>query len=111
MRRPHSYHPQAHDAARVLGSQIAQARRRRRMPAEELCERAQISPVTLRSVERGALTVAIGIYFSTASVLGIPLFGRGPDELRTLREREEDRLRLLPSRVYDVGAPEADNDF
>lgn len=57
--------PQARDAARLLGRQVAAARRRRRWTAARLAEQANISPVTLRKVERGDPGVALGT--STAS--------------------------------------------
>ncbi|MHB8293723.1 MAG: hypothetical protein ACYDH5_03690 [Acidimicrobiales bacterium] len=111
MRRPHSYLPQALDAASILGLQIARTRRQRRMPAEELCRRAAISPVTLRNVERGAPTVAIGIFFDVASLLGIHLYDTEPDRLPALVTRERDRLLLLPSRVREPTGGPGDDDF
>jgi transcriptional regulator with XRE-family HTH domain len=101
MRRPHSYHPQTVEAAKIFGLQVAQARRRRRMTVAELCERVQASPVTVRKVERGDPTVAMGIAFECASILGIELFGVDGDRLPSILAREEDRYRLLPSRVVE----------
>jgi transcriptional regulator with XRE-family HTH domain len=105
MRQPHSYLQQTHDAVTMLGLQIAHARRQQRMTSGDLCQRAQISPVTLRNVERGVPTVAIGIYFEVASLLGIQLYDVEPNELPALVERGRDRLFLLPSRVRETKGP------
>jgi DNA-binding XRE family transcriptional regulator len=68
----------------LLGLEIATARRKRRMPAAELAERAGISRDTLHSVERGAPGVAIGTVFVA---------------------RARDRLSLLPARVREPSPP------
>lgn len=109
MRRAHTYSPQTLDAARVLGLEIARARRERRWTLSELAERAGVSPLTLRNVERGAPTVAIGIVFELATVLGINLFGAAPAQLPELVARGRDRLALLPARVRQPSEPVNDD--
>ncbi len=104
------YTRQARDAARVLGLQVAQARRERRWTAGELAARANISAVTLRKVERGDPTVALGTALEVAVLVGVPLFGADPSELGRIAAREHDRLALLPERVR-VGQREPDDDF
>jgi transcriptional regulator with XRE-family HTH domain len=99
MRRPHTYSRQTLDAARVLGLEVARARRQRRWTAGELAERAGISPVTLRKVERGDPTVVLGTVFEVATLLGIALFDADRDGLSTLVERGRERLAMLPARV------------
>lgn len=100
MRRSHTYSPQTLDAARVLGLRIAEGRRRRRWTQAELCERAGVSKATLRNAERGEPTVAIGVVFELATLVGVELYGAPPGELRNLVSRESDRLALLPAHVY-----------
>lgn len=100
MRRAHTYSPQTLDAARVLGMRIAEGRRRRRWTQAELCERAGISKATLRSAERGEPTVAVGVMFELATLVGVHLFGIPPGDLPGLAIRERDRLALLPAHVY-----------
>lgn len=102
--------PEAREAARVLGLQIAQARRERRWTAEELAARVNISPVTLRKVERGDPTVALGTALEVATLVGVRLFGAEPSELSDLAAREQDRLALLPDRVRVPQHP-PDDDF
>jgi DNA-binding XRE family transcriptional regulator len=100
VRRSHVYSPQTLDAARVLGLRIAEGRRRRRWTQAELCERAGISKVTLRNAEHGEPTVAVGVMFELATLVGVELYGLPPSSLRDLAARERDRLALLPAHVY-----------
>jgi transcriptional regulator with XRE-family HTH domain len=78
---------------------VARARRARRWTEAEIAERAGISAVTVRNIERGAPTVGIGTVFEVATILGIELFGADREGLRSMVERGRDRLALLPSRV------------
>lgn len=110
MRRPHTYSPEALDAARVLGLRVAEGRRLRRWTQAELCERAGISATTLRNAERGEPTVAVGVMFELATLVGVELFGVPPDQLSGLSARDRDRLALLPSHVYPRQVT-ADDDF
>lgn len=97
-RRP-SYLPQTTDALRLLGLQVAEARRRRRRTLVEVADRAGIDVKTLRKVERGEPNVAVGTVFEVASLLGVDLFGVDATSLPALVRRQEDRVALLPSRV------------
>ncbi len=109
-RKAHSFSPQTLDATSVLGLEIARARRARQWTLEELAERAGVHRHTLRSVEHGSPTVAIGIVFEIATLLGIDLFGASPNELPDFRERGRARLALLPTRVRSSSA-DVDDDF
>ena len=101
MRRPHTFHPQTLDAAQFLGVEIARARRDRRWTTAELAERAGISPVTLRKIERGEPTVQLGSAFEVATLLGIVLFAPDRRALTTMLEHARTRLQLLPARVRE----------
>ncbi len=94
---------------RVLGLEIAHARRERRWTAAGLAERAGIATVTLRKVERGDPTVAIGTVFEVAVLLGVALFGVDAAELPTLAQRARERLAVVPTRVRHAGV--AHDDF
>jgi transcriptional regulator with XRE-family HTH domain len=111
VRRPHAYSLQTLDAARVLGLRIAEERRRRRWTQVALCERAGISKATLRNAERGEPTVAVGVMFELATLVGVELFGVSARELRSLAARERDRLALLPAHVYPRQTTADDDDF
>lgn len=100
------------DAAAVLGTQVAQARRDKRWTIEQLAERAGVTPFTVRKVERGDPTVAMGTAFEIAWLVGVPLFGTDDraamaDHLRQGR----DRLSLLPARVRQAPSRVPSGDF
>lgn len=86
-------------AAQLLGSRVRQARIERRWTERELAERAGVSITTLRKVERGDPTVALGIAFDAAGLLGVPLFHEERDRLAAETRLSRDRARLLPKRV------------
>ncbi|MDO4528423.1 MAG: helix-turn-helix transcriptional regulator, partial [bacterium] len=52
-----------------MGEQIKLARRRRKLSVELVAERAGISRATLWSIEKGAPTVAIGMYAAVLHAL------------------------------------------
>ena len=89
---------------RKLGSDIRDARLRRRIRAATMAERALISRTTLSKVERGDPGVSMGIYATVLFVLGME------DGLAELADRKRDGLGLdlleerLPQRVR-VSAP------
>jgi transcriptional regulator with XRE-family HTH domain len=90
----------AADALAVLGSQVRVARHEKNWTAGELGTRVGVSARTITSIEKGSPGVAIGTVLSTASVVGVPLFGADGDELARLRRRGEERVALIPSREY-----------
>lgn len=61
--------PQTEMILKQMGEQIKLARLRRNLSAELAAERAGISRATLWSVEKGAPTVAIGIYAAVLHAL------------------------------------------
>ena len=108
-RHTHPVSAPTKDALGVLGTQIATARLARRWKASDLAERAGISVTTLRQVERGAPTVAIGVVFEVATLLDVPLFAPQRGTLKDVHARATDRLALLPQRIYDRVTPPDDN--
>ncbi|MBM3779231.1 MAG: hypothetical protein FJW23_13520 [Acidimicrobiia bacterium] len=58
-------------ALRQLGSDIRDARLRRRIPVAVAAERASIGRSTLNRVEKGDPNVALGIYATVLFVLGL----------------------------------------
>ncbi len=103
------YSPITVEAARLLGARVRLARNERRWTLRELADRVGVTHVTMRKVERGDLTVRLGVAFEAAALLGIPLF----DEDRSRREMEarriDERLAVLPRSVRKP--TEIDDDF
>ena len=107
---PHLLSRSTQIALELLGSEIAQARRERGWSVESLARRASVSPVTVRSVERGAPGAAVGTVFELAALTGVPLFSPDPAELPRMLANSRDRLSLLPKRVRKP-APVVDDEF
>ena len=108
--RTHPYSSPTRAGVRLLGAEIARERKRAAVTAADLAERARISLMTLRKVERGEPSVAIGTVFEVAVLLGIDLFGT-PEQVRERTGRAQESLALLPRRVRHQGAGEVDDDF
>jgi hypothetical protein len=86
-------------ALRKLGSDIRDARRRRRIPVNTAAERASISRTTLLKVEKGEPGVAMGTYATALFVLGLI------DNLADIADPKNDSVGLrlegerLPKRI------------
>ncbi|BBB64182.1 hypothetical protein UNDKW_5909 (plasmid) [Undibacterium sp. KW1] len=63
--------PYADKLLQQFGERLRLARLRRGLSAKQVCERAGMAPMTLRSVERGGSGVTIGAYLAVMQVLGI----------------------------------------
>ncbi|MEL7305661.1 MAG: helix-turn-helix transcriptional regulator [Myxococcota bacterium] len=86
-------------ALKQLGEDISVARRRRRLTAELLAERALTSRSAVRRIERGDPSVSMGLYAAVLHVLGLEkrlavVAAPEGDELGMDLERES-----LPKRV------------
>jgi len=87
------------NALRKLGSDIRDARLRRRIPVAVMAQRAFISRTTLVKLEKGYPGVAIGTYASVLFALGMI------ERLRELAEARSDEVGLaleeerLPKRI------------
>jgi len=86
-------------ALKTLGQHIKEARIKRRLTLELIAERAGISYLTLRNVEKGSHTVSIGIYAKVLFALGLldnlyEIANPDKDEVGKILESEN-----LPKRV------------
>lgn len=91
--------PVALEAARLLGRRVALARRERRWTIAELAERVGSSEVTIRKVERGDPTVALGTAFEAAALVGVALFSEDAEVRAREAELVDARLAVMPERV------------
>ena len=91
--------PTTRAAVALLGAQIAAARKERSWTAAELAERVGVQPHTIGRLERGEPTVALGVVFEAAVIVGVPLFTADERELPALAAAAQQRLALLPARV------------
>ena len=96
---PPTLSPSAREAARLLGASIRLGRRDRRWTIRELAQRVGVGEVTIRKVERGDPSVALGTVLEAAAIVGVPLFDADPDRRAIEAERVAARLALLPSSV------------
>lgn len=109
MKRTRPYSPLALEAGRLLGAQVAAARRERRWTLDELAERVGVTRTTMSKVERGDLTVGLGVAFEAAALLGVPLFSDDDNRRRAEAARIDDRLTVLPRSVRKPR--QVDDDF
>jgi transcriptional regulator with XRE-family HTH domain len=63
--------PSSDELLQRFGERLRLARLRRRLAAKQVAERAGMSPMTLRSLERGGSGVTVGAYLAVMQVLGI----------------------------------------
>jgi len=109
MQRTRTFSTLTVQAARLLGSRVRLARRERRWTLRELADRVGVTEVTMRKVERGDLTVGLGIAFEAAAVVGVALFHEDSSRRALEAGRVDDRLAVLPQLVRT--SAEVDDDF
>lgn len=63
--------PRYRRLAEALGERLRLARLRRRMSATEMAERMGVSRMTLYSLERGELSVGLGVLVRALGILGL----------------------------------------
>ena len=85
-----------------FSDRLRMARLRRRLTARQVAERAGMSPMTLRSLERGGSGVTMGAYLAVMQVLGIEtdidLLAKADSAGRELQDAR------LPARKTAVGS-------
>ncbi len=87
------------EAAILLGHHIQLLRKKRKWTETDLAERAGISKVTLRKIEKGDLSIALGFAFEVAALVGVKLFEAGPAQVATEIDNVKNKIALLPQRI------------
>jgi transcriptional regulator with XRE-family HTH domain len=111
--------PSTDELLRQFGDRLRLARRRRRLTATQVAERAGMSRMTLRSLERGGAGVTMGAYLTVMQVLGIEkdldLLGRADPMGRELQDsglrlHRKGPARTQPSGILQPAKPVNDGD-
>ncbi|MEQ3552783.1 helix-turn-helix transcriptional regulator [Pseudonocardia nematodicida] len=104
--------PHVQDALSVWGQLIRRGRLDRAWTAKDLAGRANVSEQTVLSAESGHRGTAVGTMLDLADLVGVPIFGiEDRAELAIRRQRGEEMLALLPSRVRRPTGGTIDDDF
>jgi transcriptional regulator with XRE-family HTH domain len=104
------YSRYTHEAATLLAKHIQLGRKQRKWTEHDLADRAGISRATLQKIEKGDLSVAIGLVFEVAALVGVALFDEERGSLASHIARTDDKLALLPSAVRKRRKP-VDDEF
>jgi len=99
MAKERAYSRYTREAATLLAKQIQLGRKQRKWTEHELAGRAGISRATLQKIEKSDLSVAIGLVFEVAALVGVALFDEERSSLATYIARTDDKLALLPRAV------------
>jgi len=70
VKRQNVLYPKASRALKTMGENLRLARRRRKITAQMMAERANMSVMTLRALERGSPHVAMCNYMAVVACLG-----------------------------------------
>lgn len=95
---------------KTLAAMIAAARKERNMSQEELAQRLGVSRVTVRAIENGSASVAVGTVFEAAVTVGIPLLAEDSRDLERVATSIAAITSVLPERARRKPKP-ADDDF
>jgi transcriptional regulator with XRE-family HTH domain len=103
--------PSTDELLQGFGDRLRLARLRRRLSAKQVAERAGMSPMTLRSLERGGSGVTMGAYLSVMQVLGIEkdleLLGQADPTGRQLQDARLPAHSARASRKGVAASPSA----
>ena len=110
MRKDRTYSRYTREAGVLMGKQVRLGRKQRRWTEFELAERAGIARATLQKIEKGDLSVAIGLVFEVAALVGVRLFDQEASSLSSHIARTDDKLAVLPGSIRKPGKA-VDDDF
>jgi transcriptional regulator with XRE-family HTH domain len=102
MNKVRTYSRYSLNAAILIGKQIRFARKKRKWSEVDLAERAGVSRSTIKRIEKGDMTCALGLVFEVAVLVGIKLFESDDISLTAQIERLDDKIALFPKAVQNV---------
>ena len=111
MKKKRVYSRYTREAALLLGKLIRLGRKERKWNEHELAERAGTSRATLQKIEKGDLSVALGLVFEVAALVEVRLFDQESSLLATHISRTDDKLAVLPGAVRKPRKATVDDDF
>jgi len=100
MTKTRAYSRYSTETANLLGKLIKLGRKQRKWTENELANRTGISRATIKKIEKGELTCAIGLVFEAAALVGVNLFDTENTSLATQLERTSDKIALLPKAIH-----------
>ena len=110
MSKARTYSQYSQKATALFGKMIRLYRKARKMSAQDLADRANISRTTLRKVENGDMKCEIGIVFEVAALVGVKLFDADSSLLDSLGSQINDKIALLPKSIR-TSKEHIDDDF
>lgn len=94
-----TYSRYSRDATALLGALIREARKERKLTAQEVADRSGISRGLLQRIEKGDLKCEIGAMFEVATIVGVKLFDADETTLSKHLSQTKDKLALLPKSI------------
>lgn len=110
MKKIRTYSSYTQDALMLFGQLIKLGRKSRHFSAAMLAERVGISRATVQKIENGDPSVAIGLVFECAAIVGVTLFNSPETSITLEIDRLKDKLALLPKAIHSIKT-EVDDDF
>lgn len=108
MERVRTYSRYTRQAVTLLARQIRLGRKQRKWSEQELADRAGISRATLQKIEKGDLSVAVGLVFEVAALAGVTLFDEERTALAAHIAGTDERLALMPRAIRKPGKSVSD---
>ncbi len=110
MKRIRTYSSYTQEALILFGQLVKLGRKKRHFSEAKLAERAGISRATVQKIENGDPSVAIGLVFECAIIVGVSLFNSPETSITLEIDRLKDKLALLPKAIHSVKT-QVDDDF
>lgn len=94
-----TYSRYSYDAIALLGALIREARKERKLTAQEVADRAGISRGLMQRIEKGNPKCEIGVVFEVATIVGVKLFDADEAGLSKHLRDTRSKLALLPKSI------------